>query len=433
MAREGQHWDEELGRYVDDDIWDPVIRIKTGAKRIKQIEKKEQSTGGYKILKEKESSKRSKIARIILADNSSSSSKKNTEVVVRITGTNSSSDGLKNHLHYISRNGEREIQSSDGEIFENYQQIKDAASSFGVNEEILSEAQLAALGKKPKREVVHIIMSMQGKDAGLEKIRQAAHETIKENFPGQYFVSATHDDTDNNHVHICMRARDEIRNKAINIDKDKLEKMRKDFARHLNERGIEATATSYEKKKKKEIDSERNQNLHFQVLNFGEANYNFDKNQQMSYYVTYRTRAGKEVTIWGEDLQRVVEENKIHVDDYCRFEVVGSQPTNKKVRIQDKKDPNIEYERTIYKKTWDVSIKGRAEKIIQAADRNELKKQEDKLTVIYKNGSAEKYKKKKIQTKIQSTQEQIQPQAQENTKVRSGIKTSIEKDKEHNS
>lgn len=456
MPKEGKHWDEELGKWVDDDIWDPAIRIKTGVLRRKQIDEKIQSTGGFKIGKIKEAIKYGDASGASLKFNkgeknepsinevfyknydskrdrskpySSSSFEKNTEVIVRVTGNSSSSDGLKNHLHYISRNGEREMHSKDGEIFENYQQIKEAASSFGVNEAILSEAEMTALNKKPRREAIHIIMSMRGKEADLEKIRQAAHNTIEKNFPGQYFVSATHDDTNNNHVHICMRARDEILNKAINIDQEKLDKMRVDFAKNLNDLGIEATATIPERKKKVELDKERSDNLHFQVLSFGEANYNFDEKEQMSYYVTYKTRNGKEVTIWGEDLQRVVKENGIHVNDYCRFEIIGSEPTNNKVRIKDKKDPNIEYERTIFRKTWDVSIKGRAEKKIFAADRKEMKKRENELTVIYKNGSAEKYKKKKIQPEVQNTQEQAQRQSADKSNTKT---TEKEKDQEVN-
>ena len=58
-----------------------------------------------------------------------------------------------------------------------------------------------------------------------------------------------------------------------------------------------------------------------------------------------------------------------------------------------------------------------------------MKKRESELTVIYKNGSAEKYKKKKIQPEVQTTPEQTQRQSSDRSNAKT---TEKEKDQEIN-
>ena len=105
---------------------------------------------------------------------------------------------------------------------------------------------------------------------------------------------------------------------------------------------------------------------HYEVINFGVANFKFDSENRMSNFVRYRTSKGKDIDIWADDLERVIKDHKIQIGEYCRFAITAEEP--KTIKIQDKKSKKW-YEKTVYKKTWDVSIEKRAEKIL-----NPLKK-----------------------------------------------------------
>ena len=48
---EGKHFDKETGKYVDDDIFDPLIHIQTGIRYFKKQKLEQESTGGYKVKK----------------------------------------------------------------------------------------------------------------------------------------------------------------------------------------------------------------------------------------------------------------------------------------------------------------------------------------------------------------------------------------------
>ena len=407
MAREGQHWDKAKGKYVDDDIFDPSVNLMRGRRTFANFSKVKNNNNVYnKTVKPHHSNdeflpktkyKKTKVFPKSATNFYSTkqkqyqqdyhSNKSNKQVVVRITGNNSTYEGLANHLHYISRNGEREMTSSEGEVFRSYSEIKDAYNSFGINEAIPTEAELIAQGRKPRKEVVHIIMSMQGKEHNLKAIETASQNTIKKVFPDQYFVSATHDDTDNNHCHIAMRARNELTNKAINIDKRKLDEMKITFAQELNKLGIEAEHNVKYRPTQDELKEQQKKQKHFKVVAFGNAPFNFDKNKQQSYYVTYQTEKGEELTIWSENLQSVIEQNHITIGEYCRFEMVDAIPTNKTVTFKDKHDENISYRKNIYAKVWDVSIKDRAEKELTPMPRDEYRKLVNSITVIYNDST----------------------------------------------
>ncbi len=336
----------KIKSFFDDDIFK--------AKRvIKRFEKQQQSTYTYKV-KSKPKFK----------DFSSNSYKKiNTEVLVKITGSAKDFEGMKGHIKYISRNGELELFSSDNETFNGKDDNKKAVEKFNNSHRILSKDELQLVNHKPKRETLNFVFSMKDHlQAPANKIREAAIKTLKEKYPNNYFVAAIHNDTDNPHCHICLKIKDNL-GKRINPNKTDLDNLRKKFALELNKLGIEATATT-----KKRVQIDKNGFIveptqikahHYEVVSFGEANYKFDSKQDMSYYVRYKTKNGKEVDLWSKDLKQVIENNNIRIGEYCRFVITGESEV--KFRYLDKKTKNT-IEKTTYKKDWDVSVNGRLEK-----------------------------------------------------------------------
>ncbi|MDA3048213.1 MobP1 family relaxase [Campylobacter sp. JMF_08 NE1] len=283
------------------------------------------------------------------------------EVVVKITGSNTTLNGLRAHLNYISRHGE-EIMTSDFEVF-GKGELKKATDSFNKYYEIPTQNDLEKNNQKEKREALHIVFSM--KDAQYappSKIKASAMKTISEMYPNNHYAVAVHTNTDNPHCHLVLKVKD-IWGDRINPHNADLQKMREKFAENLRDLGVEAVAT---KKKGKVIenyyyDSTRHKPHHYEVVDFGRAPYKFNQDNQESFFVRYRTSKGKEIDIWADDLERVVAENDINIGEYVRFAIVDETP--KTIRKFDKRK-NQYIEKTFYKKTWGASIENRAEKVL---------------------------------------------------------------------
>ncbi|EFO9409914.1 relaxase/mobilization nuclease domain-containing protein, partial [Campylobacter jejuni] len=211
-----------------------------------------------------------------------------------------------------------------------------------------------------------------------EKLQQAVITTLKRMYPNNFFVVAFHNDTDNPHCHVCLKVADK-NGKRINPKKADLANLRAEFANALNELGIEAKATN-KKQREVEINQEFSVKLntnneinqapkikmhYYQVMDFGEANYQFstDKNAKKSYYVSYKTKKGI-TTIWGQDLERVVRENKVLRGEYARFKIVGQEEyeIKRKAKINNKWQEVI---KTLKKPIWEVSVIGREKDLKQ--------------------------------------------------------------------
>ncbi|EAJ1710816.1 spore coat protein CotH [Campylobacter coli] len=264
--------------------------------------------------------------------------RKNTEVVVKITSGSKNSQALSKHLDYISREGAKE-----------------------------------------KRHTINMVFSMkEHSTTPKEKLQQAVITTLKRMYPNNFFVVAFHNDTDNPHCHVCLKVADK-NGKRINPKKADLANLRAEFAKALNELGVEAKATN-KKQREVEINQEFSVKLnanneinqapkikmhYYQVMDFGEANYQFstDKNAKKSYYVSYKTKKGI-TTIWGQDLERVVRENKVLRGEYARFKIVGQEEyeIKRKAKINNKWQEVV---KTLKKPIWEVSVIGREKDLKQ--------------------------------------------------------------------
>lgn len=311
--------------------------------------------------------------------------RKNTEVVVKITSGSKNSQALSKHLDYISRKGNVELITSDFDRYVGEDEILEVKRIF-KNEG--SPIPLYKEGAKEKRHTINMVFSMkEHSTTPKEKLQQATITTLKRIYPNNLFVVAFHADTDNPHCHICLKVADK-NGKRINPRKADLSNLRAEFAKALNELGIEATATNKRQRK-----VEKNQELsiktskenpiyqtpqikmhYYQVMDFGEANYQFntDKNAKKSYYVSYKTKKGI-ATIWGQDLERVVKENKVLRGEYARFKIVGKEDYEiiRKVKINNKWQ---EVAKTLTKHIWDVSVIGREKDLKQIPKTTNAKK-----------------------------------------------------------
>ncbi|EAK3328554.1 spore coat protein CotH [Campylobacter upsaliensis] len=311
--------------------------------------------------------------------------RKNTEVVVKITSGSKNSQALSKHLDYISRKGNVELITNDFDRYVGEDEILELKKFF-KNEGI--PIPLYKEGAKEKRHTINMVFSMkEHSTTPKEKLQQATITTLKRIYPNNLFVVAFHADTDNPHCHICLKVADK-NGKRINPRKADLSNLRAEFAKALNELGVEAKATNKKQKevevnqeysaklnREKQIDKAPQIKMHYyQVMDFGEANYQFstDKNAKKSYYVSYKTKKGI-ATIWGQDLERVVKENKVLRGEYARFKIVGKEDYEiiRKVKINNKWQ---EVAKTLTKHIWDVSVIGREKDLKQIPKTTNAKK-----------------------------------------------------------
>ncbi|WP_104722727.1 MobP1 family relaxase [Helicobacter mesocricetorum] len=305
--------------------------------------------------------------------------RKNTEVVVKITSGSKNLQALSRHINYISREGNVELISNDFDRYMGEDEILEVKRIF-KNEG--APIPLYKEGIKEKRHTINMVFSMkEHSTTPKEKLQQATITALKRMYPNNFFVVAFHNDTDNPHCHVCLKVADK-NGKRINPRKADLANLRTEFAKALNELGIEAKATN--KQKEVKIDQEylvessrnisspspqnqalKNKMHYYQVMDFGEANYQFstDKNAKKSYYVSYKTKKGI-TTIWGQDLERVVKENKVLRGEYARFKIVGQEDyeIRRKVKINNKWQ---EISKTLKKPIWNVSVIGREKELKQ--------------------------------------------------------------------
>lgn len=298
---------------------------------------------------------------------------KQSEVVVKITGASRNFEALKAHLRYISRKGKLELETSTSNKYQGKESLSALADDFNVGSEIPTEDYIRDNSFKEQREALHFVFSMRDIEyANPRQIKESAMQTISELYPNNFYAIAYHGDTDNPHCHLILKVED-INGKRINPKKKDLALIRSKFAENLRERGVEAKATISKKEMgDKEVyvqgDFKKPEHKphHYEVVNFGAAHFKFNPENRMSYFVRYRTSKGKDIDIWADDLERVIRDQKIQTGEYCRFAITAEEP--KTIKIQDKKSKKW-YEKTVYKKTWDVSIEKRAEKTL-----NPLKK-----------------------------------------------------------
>ena len=77
------------------------------------------------------------------------------------------------------------------------------------------------------------------------EVKEAVSDYLKQEFGGKHeYVFALHTDTDNPHVHVCIKMTPiKKRSKRLNPRKNDLQRWREGFAQNLRRYGIAANAT----------------------------------------------------------------------------------------------------------------------------------------------------------------------------------------------
>jgi hypothetical protein len=157
------------------------------------------------------------------------------EVMVKITGSNKGTNGLKSHLEYISRNGALSLTDETGDEHDGrgaVRQLNDTFRAAGYPND------------SGKREFLHVVFSMPA-GTPAESVKNAVANMAKDEFSNRHFVMALHTDKDHTHVHVAVSTRDRFRadEPRLSPRKNDLNRWRQAFAHELREQGIDAAAS----------------------------------------------------------------------------------------------------------------------------------------------------------------------------------------------
>jgi hypothetical protein len=165
------------------------------------------------------------------------------EVMVKVTGGGTSGGAVAAHFGYISRHGELEIETDEGERIPKEDQ-KEFLEDWHL-ELTAGQYRAGRDGKQEARKVklVHKIVLSMPAPTPPEKVLAAARTFAREKIGAQHrYAMVLHTDQPHPHVHMVVKAEGE-HGQRLHIDKEMLREWREDFARMMREQGVAANAT----------------------------------------------------------------------------------------------------------------------------------------------------------------------------------------------
>jgi hypothetical protein len=157
------------------------------------------------------------------------------QVMVKITGGGRGMKAIAAHLSYISKHGRLPIETERGERVEGKEALRDLQDEWRLGRTILQD-------RSHRREAHHVMFSMPAgtsPQAILDSVRAVAAEHLS----NHAYAMVLHEHQANPHVHLAVKA-EGIDGRRLNPRKADLRSWRAAFARELQDRGIEAVATS---------------------------------------------------------------------------------------------------------------------------------------------------------------------------------------------
>jgi hypothetical protein len=165
------------------------------------------------------------------------------EVMVKVTGGGTHRKGVEAHLSYISRKGQLEIETDEGERIDKKGQqglLRDWHLELSPG-----QYRKAKEGKPPPRAVklTHNIVLSMPRPTPPEKVLAAAKAFAREKFALKHrYALVLHTHQEHPHVHLVVKAEGHD-GRRLHIDKAMLREWREDFARLMRAQGVAANAT----------------------------------------------------------------------------------------------------------------------------------------------------------------------------------------------
>jgi hypothetical protein len=159
-------------------------------------------------------------------------------------GGSSTSRGVNAHFGYISRRGELEIETDDGQRLTGRDAGLHLINDWDLDlEEARKRLDLFATNRRKPPKLAHKLIFSMPAGTPPRKVLAAVRDFAREELgPKHRYAMVLHTDEPHPHVHVVVKAvsEDGVR---LNIRRTTLRHWRQEFARHLRAQGIEANAT----------------------------------------------------------------------------------------------------------------------------------------------------------------------------------------------
>lgn len=167
------------------------------------------------------------------------------EVMVKVLPRGANDLGaVRQHLDYIGRKGDVDLETDDGEKLRDAQVGKDLVEDWDL--ELDAQRSRADLVSRPGRtppRLVHKLMFSMPAGTPPGKVLRAVQNFCREEFALKHrYAMALHTDEPHPHVHVVVKAMSE-QSERLNVRKATLRHWRTEFARHLRALGVPANAT----------------------------------------------------------------------------------------------------------------------------------------------------------------------------------------------
>ncbi len=166
------------------------------------------------------------------------------EVMVKVSGGAKTTSGVMAHFQYISRHGELEVETDDGERLQGKHVAAKLVEDWDLDIDAgLNRWRAMERGGRRQTKLVHNIILSMPSGTSPERLLAASRDFAREEFALKHrYAMVLHTDQAHPHVHLVVSAYN-IEATRLNIRIADLRRWREQFAGHLRQHGIEANAT----------------------------------------------------------------------------------------------------------------------------------------------------------------------------------------------
>lgn len=99
----------------------------------------------------------------------------------------------------------------------------------------------------------------------------------------------------------------------------------------------------------------KNSRAHGEIVNFGNAKYDFNDKNQPSYFIQVSQENGNLKTIWGKELEEALNKSGTGKGDNVQIDYYGSKPVTITTPIHDEQGKEIgREEKNVHRNTWEI-------------------------------------------------------------------------------
>jgi Relaxase/Mobilisation nuclease domain len=167
------------------------------------------------------------------------------EVMVKVLTRGGQSGGsVRRHLSYLSRKGELELETDDGERIAGSEIEKALVDEWDLDlDSHRSSSDLGPRKRQNPPKLVHKVLFSMPPGTSSKRVLEAVRNFAREEFGLQHrYLMVLHTDEPHPHVHMVIKAVSE-QGVRLNIRRETLRSWRREFARHLRDQGVAANAT----------------------------------------------------------------------------------------------------------------------------------------------------------------------------------------------